>query len=112
MTAILLLSLTLAGAVRGVAAASEMSAAAFGIPGVTPQICHTGEAGGSLPGDEPHHDCCDRCVLFAPVTLADAPSVSGPGSVLHYVEHAHAVAWVPTLARLRTPRQSRGPPVA
>ncbi len=106
--------LTLAGIGRGLAAASGMTVTDFGIPGVAFHICHTGDSDGDGPApvDPSHHDCCDACALLAPVTLADEPSVSGPASVMHYVEHAHAMAWVPTIARLRTPRQSQGPPTA
>jgi hypothetical protein len=107
-----MLVLTLAGVGRGLAAASDMTVTGFGIPGVAFYICHTGEGGGSAPADQSHHDCCDDCALLAPVTSADAPSMSGPASVMHYVEHTHAMAWVPTIARLRTPRQSQGPPTA
>ncbi len=104
--------LTLAGVGRGLAAASGSAAPTFGVPGVAFHICHTGEADGSIPTDQARHDCCDACALSAPATLADAPSLTGPASVTHYVEHAQAMAWVPTAARLRTPRQSQGPPAA
>jgi len=103
--------LTLAGVGRGLAAGSDM-ASSFVIPGVAFHICHTGEGEGSIPADQAHHDCCDACALCAPVTLADAPSLTGPASVMRFVEHVQAMTWVPTLARLRTPRQSQGPPTA
>jgi hypothetical protein len=104
--------LTLAGVGRGMAAASDMAAPGFGVPGVAVHICHSGEGDGSIPGDRTHHDCCDACAISAPATLADALSLTGPASVMHYVEHAEAMTWVPTVARLRTPRQSQGPPAA
>ena len=103
--------LALAGVGRGLAVASD-AVPGFGIPGVAAHICHTGEREGSPPADGAHHDCCDACALSAPATLADAPSLTGPASVVHFVEHAQAVAWVATVTRVRTPRQSQGPPVA
>jgi len=84
----------------------------FGIPGVAVYICHAGEDSGSFPEAPPQHDCCDACALSAPVTLAAAPILTEPGSVARYVEHAQAMAWAPTVTRLRTPRQSQGPPTA
>ena len=103
--------LTLGGVGRGLAAASDM-AASFGIPGAPVHICHTGEGDGSIPADQVHHDCCDACALCAPMTLADAPSLIGPASVVNFVDHIQAMTWVPTRARRRTPRQSQGPPTA
>ena len=104
--------LTLAGVGRGVAAASDLVAPGFGVADVAFHICHSGEGGGSGPSDRTHHDCCDACALSAPATLADAPSLTGPAAVTHHIEHAEAMAWVPSGARLRTPRQSQGPPAA
>lgn len=100
----------LAGIGRGVAAASD-TVPGFDIPGVAFHICHAG-AGDASPVDRAHHDCCDACALCAPLTLASAPSLTGPASVVRFVAHVRAVAWVPTLARPRTPRQSQGPPAA
>ena len=104
--------LTLAGVGRGLSAASDMTGPVYGIPGVTVEICHTGSRDDSIPAGPVHHDCCDACTLLAPITLSDAPSLTAPASVVHFVEHVQALAWVPTLARLRTPRQSQGPPAA
>ena len=103
--------LTLAGVGRGLALASD-NAPSFAIPGVAFHICHAGEGDGSMPADQAHHEGCDICALCAPVTLADAPSLSGPASVMRFVVHVEAMTWVPSLARLRTPRQSQGPPTA
>ena len=106
-----MLVLTLAGVGRGLAAASDM-VPGFGIPGVALHICHAGEGDGSVPGDPAQHDCCDACALSAPVTLAEAPSLTGPASVVCFVAHVQAMAWVPTDVRVRGPRQSQGPPTA
>lgn len=103
--------LTLAGVGRALAATSDIEQN-FAISGVAFHICHSGEGDGSIPADQTHHDCCDACALCAPVTLADAPSLTGPASVVHFVEHVQAMTWVPSSSRLRTPRQSQGPPTA
>ncbi|MCW6506578.1 hypothetical protein [Lichenifustis flavocetrariae] len=103
--------LTLAGVGRGFAAVTD-AMPSFGIPGIAVHICHTGESDGSAPVDPAHHDCCDACALSAPVDLAAAPVLTGPASVAHFIAHVQAMAWVPRLARLRTPRQSQGPPTA
>ncbi len=105
-----MLVLTLAGVGRGLAAASDTGATAFGVPGVASHICHAGD--GSAPVDPSLHDCCDACALLAPLALAgDMPSVRGPAAVRH-AERVRARAGVPTVARPRTPRMSQGPPTA
>lgn len=106
-----MLVLTLAGVGRGFAAASDATASGGSIAGAFP-ICHSGGEDRSVPADPSHHDCCDACALLAPVTLAGAPALNGPASAVRFVEHARAMAWVPTVARRRTPRQSQGPPTA
>ena len=108
----MMFALTLAGVGRGLAASYDATGAAFGVPGVTVHICHSGPGDGSTPADPFHPECCDACALSASATLAAAPVLSAPASVAYYVEHARAMGWVPTLARFRTPRQSQGPPTA
>ncbi len=112
LTALLVLVLTLAGVGRGLAAASDRTAPGLGVASLAFPICHAGAGDGSAPADPSRHDCCDACALLSPVTLADAPALSGPASVIHPIAHAQAMAWVPTVARLRTPRQAQGPPTA
>ena len=104
--------LTLAGVGRSLAAVRDVTPQGFGTPGVVFHICHARENDPSPPADQAQHDCCDACALSAPLTLADAPSLTGPASAVHFVEHAHAMAWAPTSPRARTPRQSQGPPIA
>lgn len=107
----MLVVLALTGVGRGLAAASDMEPG-FGIAGVAFPICHSGVGDGSLPADRTHHDCCDACALLAPLAFADGPSLDGPVSAMHFVEHRQAMPWVPAIARARTPRQSQGPPSA
>ena len=112
LAGILMLVITLAGVGRGLAAASDLGHTSFDIPGVASPICHSGDGHGSLPPDQTRHDCCDACAISALATLADGPILTGPASALRYVEHTEAMAWMPVVARLRTPRQAQGPPPA
>ena len=107
--------LTLTGVGRGFAGTPSPDDARYAIPGVHFQICHSGAGeahGPTNPAIPVQHDCCDACALFAPVLLPEPPVLSEPASVRFYAVHAHAVAWVPAVARARSPRQSRGPPAA
>ena len=113
--AILIIVLTLSGVGRAVATVSRPVDIHYAIPGLQVPICHSDAGTSTDPADPIHptqHDCCDECALLAPVVIPVPPSLTGPASVEHYAEHAHAVAWVPAIARLRTPRQSQGPPAA
>ena len=115
LAAILISALTLSGVGRAVATVPHPVDAHYAIAGVRVPICHSDAGTSTSPADPTHptqHDCCDDCALLAPAVLPAAPSLTGPATVEHYAEHVHAVAWVPAIARLRTPRESQGPPAA
>lgn len=113
MVAVLLvIALALIGVGRGIALASGMpSAATITIGGVEIAICHGGDGDHSNGPAGTQHDCCDTCVLLAPVLLSTPPQLVVPMTVIAYVEHAIAMSWVPAFARTRSPRQSQGPPI-
>jgi len=111
----LVLVLMLAGVEQGVVALSGPADAGFPVPGVHVAICHSGgapppaPAGPALPYT---HSCCDVCALLAPVILPAPQVLSGPAPAAYFAGRALGAAWLPAVARLRTPRQSQGPPLA
>ena len=113
--ALLMAILTLAGAGRGLAAASDVEQAFQAIPGVVTPICHSSGNAAPDPGDPGgpvHHDCCDQCVLCAAAIVSAAPEVRIVASVSHDIVRSDVVAWMVRLSRARSPRQSQGPPAA
>lgn len=85
------------------------------VPGVATPICHDGSGaklGGNGEGTAGGHACCDACALLAPAILPASPGLAGPFAVAAFATHAGAVAWAPSLARLRGPKLSQGPPTA
>ena len=107
--------LTLTGVGRGFAGTPSPDDARDAIHGVHVRICHSGagEAHGPADPEIPvQHHCCDACALFAPAVLPEPPVVSAPASTVFFAVQAHAVAWKPSTARPRSPRQPQGPPAA
>lgn len=112
LVAVLVLVLTLSGTGRGWAAAHEAPHAVLTLRGVAIPICHSGASDTSDPAGPAHHDCCDQCVLCAPMLPPVAQRVPAPAGAEHVADPARGVPWTPVVARTRTPRQSQGPPVA
>lgn len=113
LAAVLTIALTLAGLGRALASTEGAFDASLAIAGVHAPICHSGP--GAAPADPARpapHDCCDGCALAAPAVLPTPPALSVPAPAARYADHAHALAWAPTIARPRDPRLSRGPPAA
>ena len=110
LAAVLIIALTLTGVGRAVASVPSQVEAVSLVAGVAVPICHSGRGAPTDPAAPVQHDCCDACALMA-VLAGPAPTLlSMPAQVEHHADHARAVAWVPAVARLRSPRQSRAPP--
>jgi hypothetical protein len=113
VAAALIFALALTGLGRGLAAAHAHAPAAISVGGIVVPICHSdpGDASGT-PDRGGQHDCCDACALLAPAVLPGPPDLTAPAALAYFAQHVHAAAWVRIVARLRTPRQSQGPPTA
>lgn len=115
LAALLIFVLALAGAGRGFPAAGEAPASVALIGGVVAPICHAGaasEADPAGPGGHAHHDCCDACALCVAFILTTPPTAGDPAAFATDAPSLAVAVFTARVARLRTPRQSQGPPAA
>ena len=112
LVVVLTFVLTLTGVGRGFAGTPSLADVRYAIPGVHVQICHSGASDQHAPDPAlpVEHDCCEACALLAPALMPEPPVLSAPASAFYVAAHADALAWMPSTARPRSPRQSQGPP--
>jgi hypothetical protein len=118
MAHILVLVLMLGGVGRALMAVPDVPDPTIVIGGTAVPICHsyTGNHADptdpAVPADPAHGDCCDACALATPVLVPTPPQLAWAQPVELEVSPPAAAAAAPYAARIHTPRQSRGPPLA
>lgn len=109
---LLLFAMMLTGIFGEIVKASHTSVVVIG--GVPVVVCGEGlgdDPASPVPGTPGTSGCCEHCVLGAPAALPDAPAFALPASSRYRMMPVAVAVRLPSLSRLRSPRQSQGPPV-